>query len=849
MWQQLRSMIGHGSSSPEVIAREDGSIAHSHKDKLLAARAYFERLGRDTAAAGTFDDTFAACISSAMRSTAEESLREEPHPILDSELGSAEIEAVLLNLPSGKAAGPDRIHNEMLRHGREAMASALLVLFTFIWESERWPEQWCRGNILLLHKSGPREQLDNYRGVTLLSAISKTFECVLNNRLYHWAEGEHRFRDEQGGFRPKRRVADQMFVLREIIAARRERGLATFCAFIDVRKAYDTVWRDGLWQSLWDLEARGKMHRMLRAMFGSVERTVMMDGELSEPFDVKLGVAQGAVTSPFLYATFINSLLAELDTSERGVTIAGVHVASLAYADDIALIASTPDDLRALLELLSRYAHRWRFHFNAVKSNVMAFGTKRQIESADSERFQLGPDEISVTRDYKYLGCEASAFMGKASAVIDRLVRVARLKGSDLSGPGGCRYNGVHAVRSINLWMAYVRPVLEYGVEIWKPTRLQAKKIEAVLCDFARHALGVDRRTGNDVLLSELGLSSLAARRDELRLRYFRHLCTMDPERAVAKIFRHRCEEVDAGRAHRSLCAEYRSLAQRYGFEDTWQARPSDSTSWSDWLPKVHQAVVKLDLKERKDRFEQKVSAANYRMVKPLNRLSRSAYLYGRGLGVWLKLRLRADNLPLLDVLARTARPPMNDHCASCLLCYGEREDVRHFLLRCSALQRDRVQLFGEVAETMAALRASKSSASAASSARRIAAVFDEANEEPQLRLMLGCREDAVGRGGRHRSRPSAPHRHILGRHLDSNDENADEAAPSWPAQGRLDREVLRQLDRLVQRYFVRIWCKRAQLLGSVPMLDHRGGGLAMGALRPDGRCSFFFSHKTSGAD
>jgi hypothetical protein len=137
MWQQLRSMIGRGSSSPEIIAREDGSLAHSHKDKLLTAREYFERLGRDTAPAGTFDDAFGAFVSSAVRSTMEEQMDEEPHPVLDLELQSAEIETVLLNLPSGRAAGPDRVHNEMLRHVREAMASALLVLFNLIWQSER----------------------------------------------------------------------------------------------------------------------------------------------------------------------------------------------------------------------------------------------------------------------------------------------------------------------------------------------------------------------------------------------------------------------------------------------------------------------------------------------------------------------------------------------------------------------------------------------------------------------------------------------------------------------------------------------------------------------------------------
>jgi len=114
-----------------------------------------------------------------------------------------------------------------------------------------------------------------------------------------------------------------------------------------------------------------------------------------------------------------------------------------------------------------------------------------------------------------------------------------------------------------------------------------------------------------------------------------------------------------------------------------------------------------------------------------------------------LKLRLRVDNRPLLDVLARTARPPMSEHCASCLQCGGEREDVRHFLLRCSALQRERAQLSDEVAENMSALAESSPWAPARSSARRVAAVFAGADEESQSRLMLGCREDAVGRGRR----------------------------------------------------------------------------------------------------
>ena len=82
------------------------------------------------------------------------------------------------------------------------------------------------------------------------------------------------------------------------------------------------MWRDGLWQSLWDLQLRGKMYRMLNSMFGTMQRVVMVDGDTTEPFSVETGVAQGAVTSPFLYACFINGLLEELNASGLGVAIA-----------------------------------------------------------------------------------------------------------------------------------------------------------------------------------------------------------------------------------------------------------------------------------------------------------------------------------------------------------------------------------------------------------------------------------------------------------------------------------------------------------------------------------------------
>jgi hypothetical protein len=143
----------------------------------------------------------------------------------------------------------------------------------------------------------------------------------MNRRLYAWSEAENKLHDTQGGFRPGRRCADQLFTLRETVSERRERGKSTYLCYVDVRKAYDKVWRDGLWLSLWRMGMRSNMYRMIKSMFSTMRRQVTIEGGVSAEFGIDLGVAQGAVTSPFLYAAFINSLLVKLADSGAGVTI------------------------------------------------------------------------------------------------------------------------------------------------------------------------------------------------------------------------------------------------------------------------------------------------------------------------------------------------------------------------------------------------------------------------------------------------------------------------------------------------------------------------------------------------
>ena len=93
--------------------------------------------------------------------------------------------------------------------------------------------------------------MGNYRGITLLDVVSKLFHKVLANRLVKYAEGRGLLHTAQNAFRRGRSTDDHVYCLSEVVKGRQRGGLPTYAFFLDLSKAYDTVWRDGLLYKLW----------------------------------------------------------------------------------------------------------------------------------------------------------------------------------------------------------------------------------------------------------------------------------------------------------------------------------------------------------------------------------------------------------------------------------------------------------------------------------------------------------------------------------------------------------------------------------------------------------------------
>ena len=130
------------------------------------------------------------------------------------------------------------------------MRKTLVIIMNKIWDEEKVPTEWLLA-ITPIHKQGNKNITNNYRPISLTSVVGKLFEKIITDRITEWVEERGLLVEEQGGFRKGRGCMDQIWTLNEIVQSRREKRKHTYMAFIDFTKAYDMVWRNGMFMHLW----------------------------------------------------------------------------------------------------------------------------------------------------------------------------------------------------------------------------------------------------------------------------------------------------------------------------------------------------------------------------------------------------------------------------------------------------------------------------------------------------------------------------------------------------------------------------------------------------------------------
>ena len=214
-----------------------------------------------------------------------------------------DVRQAITNLKTGKASGLDNICAEFLKYAANVVVPFLTKLFNKLYDTSYFPLDWCKSVIIPLFKKGEDSDPDSYRGISLLSIVSKVFTAILNKRLHAWAENEEKISKEQAGFRKGCSTIDHIFTLITMVKSKLDsrRVGKVYVAFIDYKKAFDTVDRDKLWETLGRIKSSSKMVNILKAMYFSVQSCVRWGANISDFFACPQGVKQGCLLSPLIF--------------------------------------------------------------------------------------------------------------------------------------------------------------------------------------------------------------------------------------------------------------------------------------------------------------------------------------------------------------------------------------------------------------------------------------------------------------------------------------------------------------------------------------------------------------------
>ncbi|RXF69280.1 reverse transcriptase family protein, partial [Desulfovibrio sp. DS-1] len=174
-----------------------------------------------------------------------------------------EVQDLIKSLKPRKAPGIDGINNRVLKLLPGHLIIILVSIFNAAITNCSFPAIWKEADVIGIHKPGkPANKPSSYRPISLLSTLSKLYERVILSRLRDFAISKHLLPDEQFGFRARHSCVQQVHRITEHILshfAHRPRPIGTAALFLDVAKAFDKVWHNGLSYRLYQFGVPDKL--------------------------------------------------------------------------------------------------------------------------------------------------------------------------------------------------------------------------------------------------------------------------------------------------------------------------------------------------------------------------------------------------------------------------------------------------------------------------------------------------------------------------------------------------------------------------------------------------------------
>ena len=204
---------------------------------------------------------------------------------------------------------------------------------------------------------GDGADTSDYLAIAVGEPLCRLYAAIFNSRIVNWAESNGLRAPCQAGFRPRLSTEHQLFALRHFIDRSKSQKQPLFAAFVDLKKAYDSVQHPLLWASLQRKGIHGEMLAGIQSLYDGEDMSMKTSGSSGASGTARVGVRQGCPLSPTLFGNFFDSLDAQLQakSAAAGVECRGARVPGLFYADDVALLSPSAQGLQQLLDTMQSF--------------------------------------------------------------------------------------------------------------------------------------------------------------------------------------------------------------------------------------------------------------------------------------------------------------------------------------------------------------------------------------------------------------------------------------------------------------------------------------------------------------
>lgn len=393
----------------------------------------------------------------------------------DTQTDAKELQEICHTFKNNKSPGMDNIQNIVLKNMPTEFFNILAKVFNFYITDGVFPEIFKTAKVIPVLKKGKDPMLpSSYRPISLLSSLDKLFEKVLYSRIMDFAENNNIINSKQFGFRKEHSTVHQIKRVVNIIENNKALRLSTGAVLLDVEKAFDSIWHDGMIYKLSDLNFPIYTQKIIKSFLNKRSFSVYVENTSSEIRNIPAGLPQGSVLSPLLYSIYTS----DIDIKRN-------HEAAF-YADDSMILCkgklsnAITKQLSECLKRAEKYFNKWKIKINHEKTQAIIFPFNKSPKRIPNADLQMHGNIIEIKNSIKYLGVIIDSkltFRENIDMLREKAIRCGRALYPLLN-----RKSKLNLKNKQLLYKTCIRPIMTYACQVWykKTAKCHIKKLQII---------------------------------------------------------------------------------------------------------------------------------------------------------------------------------------------------------------------------------------------------------------------------------------------------------------------------------------------------------------------------------